>query len=203
MSVCVKRCEDFAYNWVSNDDTRKCEYCGPTCTLCSAKYGCLADYTWDRGYKHVASDQYNAGQFPFSSKVPSSQFSSTKACADKRCDVCKVKDAIKPNPSSQFAECDSCPTYVNLNFAAKQALLPCKLCDSTNVPNCLNCDPDKPSICISCNEGFYIDVDTNKCNSCPADTSLSAGCRRCSAETCLECMPGYYEIIDGTGRMTC
>jgi hypothetical protein len=27
-NLCVAKCEDFAYNYVSNDSTMTCEYCG-------------------------------------------------------------------------------------------------------------------------------------------------------------------------------
>lgn len=61
INMCVEKCEDFGYNWVANKETMRCEYCGPTCTLCSPKYGCLADYKWDRAFKYVDSSQYPAG----------------------------------------------------------------------------------------------------------------------------------------------
>jgi hypothetical protein len=31
ISFCVKRCEDFAHNFVSNPGPMKCEYCGDEC----------------------------------------------------------------------------------------------------------------------------------------------------------------------------
>ena len=34
-SMCVKRCEDFGHNYVSNPNTMQCEYCGPDCTRCT------------------------------------------------------------------------------------------------------------------------------------------------------------------------
>ena len=91
--MCVEKCEDFAYNYVSSDETGKCEYCGPTCTLCSAKYGCLEDHRFDRGYKCIIGEEYYpANEFPYSDSAPSSQFSTAKECSDSRCDACEKYD---------------------------------------------------------------------------------------------------------------
>lgn len=64
ISMCVSRCEDFAYNYVSNKATRKCDFCGDTCSVCSSKYGCLDSYQLDHGFRK-SSINYNSS-FPFS-----------------------------------------------------------------------------------------------------------------------------------------
>lgn len=35
LSMCVQNCGDYAYNYVNNDNTMQCEYCGEGCQLCS------------------------------------------------------------------------------------------------------------------------------------------------------------------------
>jgi len=83
-------------------------------------------------------------------------------------------------------------------------LLPCELCDSNDVANCLNCDPDEPGVCISCKSDYYIDREVNECLSCSAEVSQAQGCKRCDADSCLECLPGYFEVEDLiTGKVTC
>jgi len=165
--MCVEDCSTFAYNYVGNADTRKCEFCGSTCTLCSAKYGCLQDYMWDRGYKSIGADEYPVGEFPFSDEAPSSEFVTTKACSDDRCDKCQTLDTVSTD-ASEFLQCDSCFTYVNFYSPAKQAVLDCDLCDSDSVEYCLNCDPDVTTFCLSCEIDFYLDKVLNECLECDA-----------------------------------
>ena len=95
--MCVSKCEDFSYNYVTNKETGKCEYCGATCTLCSAEYGCLYDYMYDHGFRSVvATDSngndiaasYPSGEFPYSDSAPTESFNTTIACSDSRCDKC-------------------------------------------------------------------------------------------------------------------
>ena len=152
--MCVEDCSTFAYNYVSNPDTMKCEYCGPTCTLCSAKYGCLKDYMWDHGQKPVREDQYPAAIFPFSKQAPSEEFQTTQACKDARCDKCETFDAVSN-------KCDSCFTYVNLYNTTQKASLKCDLCDSTKDQNCLNCNSTSPDICVSCKTDYYLNTTMN------------------------------------------
>lgn len=92
VSMCVEQCQDYGYNYVANAETRKCEYCGPTCTLCSPKFGCLEDRKYDRGFKYVLGDEYPLSDFPYSPVAPSSQFRTAKECADDRCQSCQNFD---------------------------------------------------------------------------------------------------------------
>ncbi len=70
MSMCVKRCEDFSYNFVSNESTMTCEYCGDGCTVCSIKFGCLDSFQLGHGYRTTTINYLTV--FPYSSKQPSS-----------------------------------------------------------------------------------------------------------------------------------
>ena len=82
LSMCISKCEDFAYNYVSNLDTMKCEYCGATCTHCTIRDGCLSDHAVDHGYKwnyeldpgteEIVDNSivYPSGDFPFSAATP-------------------------------------------------------------------------------------------------------------------------------------
>jgi hypothetical protein len=107
LSLCVPRCEDIAYNYVSNPNTMRCEYCGETCTHCTLQYGC-ADCYGQRGRQHSSAKAYSdhvrgdttkakTGVFPFRyhSKTtyggPSSEFRTCVDCKklDPRCDVCE------------------------------------------------------------------------------------------------------------------
>ena len=75
LSMCVQDCSAFAYNYVNNEETGKCEYCGATCTHCSSKQGCLVDYMFDRGYKNVTAEEYYpTGEGFFSDEAPSTAF---------------------------------------------------------------------------------------------------------------------------------
>ena len=122
ISMCVEDCSSFAYNYVNNADLRQCEYCGDSCLHCSPKYGCLDDYMLNRGFKTVGADEYPFGEFPFSSEAPSSEFVTTKACSDSRCDECQTLDAEVPSNGDSFLQCDSCYKYVNFYAEAKQEL---------------------------------------------------------------------------------
>ena len=120
--MCVAKCEDFSYNYVSNRETGKCEYCGSTCTLCSAEYGCLFDYMLDHGFRSVSStdadgnqviDSYPEGIFPYSASAPTDSFNTIEACSDSRCDKCQDWDA-EVDPDTGSKRCDSCYQYTTL-----------------------------------------------------------------------------------------
>ena len=106
VNICVHRCEDFGYNYVSNPSTRKCEYCGKNCLHCSLQYGCTK---CERGHEFstAASDvshlnSANTPAFPFSYNPltkyggPSSQFATCVECSgqDPRCDNCQNTTAM-------------------------------------------------------------------------------------------------------------
>ena len=54
--MCLRSCEDFAHNYVSNPNTGKCEYCGPTCTHCTLQYGCRKCHGSD--YRQLAEPAF-------------------------------------------------------------------------------------------------------------------------------------------------
>jgi hypothetical protein len=83
LSMCVSSCEDFALNFVSNQATRKCIYCGDGCTTCSSKFGCLDSPLLGHGYR--LSLTYNS-TFPFNAVQPTVQFQTIQPCNDPRCD---------------------------------------------------------------------------------------------------------------------
>lgn len=204
--MCVEDCTNFAYNFVGSGETGKCEYCGPTCTHCSAQEGCLVDSRWDRGYKKVTGSEYPVGEFPYSSVAPSESFVTAKACADDRCDKCQTLDST---PVEQ-PQCDSCFTYVNKYEEAVQLRLNCDLCRPDSVEHCLACDPDNKDtdLCLSCESGYYLDKSQNQCLACAAEVTEANGCKRCDGTidgaSCQECLPGYFEVTDPiTGYITC
>ena len=212
--MCVARCEDFGYNYVSNYETGKCEYCGETCTLCSPKLGCLSDYMLDRGYKSVwdegseAASSYPSGEFPFSPAMPATTFNTTTACSDSRCDKCQEWDG-EYDPAEGSKRCDSCFQYVHMYEPFRQQVLEqgglgCVLCDSSNVEHCNMCDPDDENTCLSCVQDYYLNKATASCELCSADLAQEAGCSRCDADECLECLPGFYMEVDAaTGFSKC
>lgn len=139
LSLCLPSCEDFAYNYVSNPNTMRCEYCGETCTHCTLQYGCSDCYgTGGRqhsaatGYlEHIKTDpktEEKTALFPFryhgrtAHGGPSSEFRTCVDCktVDPRCDVCenhskRTKKPTRPFPSTAAAGqawCDRCPEHV-------------------------------------------------------------------------------------------
>ena len=119
--MCVESCGDFAYNYIENPETKTCSYCGPTCTLCSPKYGCLEDHKWDKlGYKYKLGSEYPSGEFPYSASAPSTEFRTTQACSDERCMSCQNIDAEVPADSTTgYPQCDACFKYINFYEDAK------------------------------------------------------------------------------------
>jgi len=93
-SLCVSKCEDYAYNFVSNASTMQCDYCGASCTQCSSKFGCLSDYKVNHGYRMSDATVYaTSNVFPYSSSgAPSTLFETAQPCADSRCDICQTYD---------------------------------------------------------------------------------------------------------------
>jgi len=71
-NMCIDRCEDYAYNYVSNTNTMQCEYCGPSCELCSVQYGCQQNAKFDRGFRLADSADYHTSVFPFTDSGPPS-----------------------------------------------------------------------------------------------------------------------------------
>lgn len=84
LSMCVQKCEDFAYNYVSNRATMTCDYCGDSCSVCSSKYGCMDSYQFGHGYRSTTLGYTPV--FPFSKKQPSTLFAIPERCKDSRCD---------------------------------------------------------------------------------------------------------------------
>jgi hypothetical protein len=90
----MKKCEDFAPNYVSNPNTMKCEYCGKHCSRCTLQDGCVeCAYGFDTGkglpnvtnYKNLITENITFGgdtflNFPYSlnentaNNAPSSKF---------------------------------------------------------------------------------------------------------------------------------
>ena len=89
LSMCVHKCEHFAHNYVSNPNTMKCEYCGPKCTYCTLKHGCI-DCFGRHGRMGTNSNWYpSKSGFPYSLKKPSAEFQTCIDCEehpeDPRC----------------------------------------------------------------------------------------------------------------------
>lgn len=107
VSICVAKCEDFAYNYASDDNRMTCEYCGAHCSHCSPQYGCLDSYYQDHGFRLAEPFLYPASEDLFSSVAPSAQFRVISPCDDGRCDICQEKNAVLL-PDSSYKQCDSC-----------------------------------------------------------------------------------------------
>ena len=276
LSMCLRKCEDFAHNYVSDPNTMRCEYCGPTCTQCSLQYGCSSCYG-NRGKQHSDPRDYvkslddsgTVGIFPyrFNGRTkyggPSSQFATCVDCAeyDERCDDCsattflpakpaqkrrRLQGATKattgakisnpaPLPNNQNAtssnstnqnttatqdanstdpgpvvapvvpanrRCRSCYGYIEALTTQKAAGF-CTLTsafgsESSAAPNCLQPDPQDASVCLACENGFYLDG--GACNACEGDYGTDTGCERCTATSCLECREGFnLKTVNGTG----
>lgn len=91
-----------------------------------------------------------------------------------------------------------------MEFTAAEKLDLCDLCDSANIENCLSCNRDFPELCVSCEANFYLANNGTECTACESDFLLDSGCARCSETSCLECLPGYYEVeIAATGEFKC
>ena len=57
---------------------------------------------------------------------------------------------------------------------------------------------------MSCEANYYLANNGTECAECENDFLIDSGCARCSNTTCLECLPGYYEVeIAETGEFKC
>ena len=146
--------------------------------------------------------------FPYSDVPPSTEFVLATECTDERCDVCQEIDAVFPKIldifNAPFKQCDSCYSYVNVLQGGIRQDENCDLCDSVTVEHCLNCDTTQPELCVSCEPDYYVASEGTECAACAVEVTEANGCARCSADTCLECLPGYYEAdLEGNGQVTC
>lgn len=63
------------------------------------------------------------------------------------------------------------------------------------VTNCRSCAEGRPSVCLSCGSGFYLD--RNTCKRC------SSKCSQCTAKGCTSCLSGYYLTVNQTCAPRC
>lgn len=141
-SMCVKRCEDFGHNYVSNPNTMQCEYCGPDCQKCTLQHGCVECSATNNGKALLSPSAYTdllkvvrgvtTSKFPYNyfeyTKFggPSSDFQVCQAC-DDRCSDCTgyvseeqaaaialETEGLGENDTlpDSFGQCSACPYYV-------------------------------------------------------------------------------------------
>lgn len=116
LTMCLRKCEDFAYNYVSDPNTKRCEYCGPTCTQCSLQYGCSRcfgnkgrQHSDPRDYTKYLTDGGTTAIFPYTFNPrteyggPSSEFATCVDCADydERCDDCSTTTFLPAKPAQR------------------------------------------------------------------------------------------------------
>lgn len=124
-----------------------------------------------------------------------------KCSANNTCSSCLVGYQLIDNqcvlceePCLTCSATNKCITCVNTYSQSANINGQCFLC---NVANCLRCDEDDVSQCITCNDQF-IKLSNNTCAFHCSDYQ----CLKCQTDgTCLQCFSGY--AISGTTCIKC